>query len=707
VGYFTPYHCATHVNPSITGWEGPGCHPLTVGFASACGCTTDADCVSGQETCVDGACAIGGTPVTCSCDTGLPNSCPAGRVCREGGCVLDCTAHGVADCAAYQVCTGGVCLNPYGIRFAEQIVWHMTHTPKPQHAVSTYALSDILVSLILDASLRIALDLRIFNRLRQFELLDLADYWVIDATLETWYQPGLEVRYQNDCDPVAGNWVTNWQPDPADPSEPRLVTRYNPLNATTGTLGNAGEEDDLLAWCGDTLPTDVADPEGATTNGIIEAVTDLVNWGEDIGMDIWSSNSLCVRQSRPGDPVSTPLAQWLADLKAQSATLTCQYTYQGVPYIFPCAELRNQLLWIWGCLDVNANPWGPLLASAFPGYVTQFSGRQVFNLDLMMDDYRNEFSLDHLDPAIRSYSIGLAFVGVFWYAEVAACFETRFAAMQPGELGLAGVTVEPCCGNGSLDQQGCGLGVSALPCELCDDGNRTAGDGCSPVCRLEDSTPAPRCGDGVRHVGLGEECDDGNQVSGDGCEPDCTLPPEPSPCPGAGLCGLVHDTPACADGACCNVVCGLNPACCLVEWSEACVQLAFELCAPCIGECTSNGYCDNPNCCVNPTDCVCYPPEHPVSVMICGPDCNGNGIADATEPDLDGNGIPDDCECVGGLAGDYDFDGDVDFMDYMVLGGCFAGPAGDLAMGCICADSNGDATVDLRDFATFQAAFGL
>ncbi len=58
----------------------------------------------------------------------------------------------------------------------------------------------------------------------------------------------------------------------------------------------------------------------------------------------------------------------------------------------------------------------------------------------------------------------------------------------------------------------CGDGIRD-PCELCDDGNRVDGDGCSAACVLES------CGDGV--LDPGEECDDGNAVDGDGCDTTC------------------------------------------------------------------------------------------------------------------------------------------------------------------------------------------
>jgi cysteine-rich repeat protein len=90
------------------------------------------------------------------------------------------------------------------------------------------------------------------------------------------------------------------------------------------------------------------------------------------------------------------------------------------------------------------------------------------------------------------------------------------------------------------------------PNEACDDGNRTAGDGCAATCRKiercgdgildpggeqcdegtnnsdttanrcrTNCTPA-RCGDSVKDTG--EECDDGNVENGDTCDSNCTVP---------------------------------------------------------------------------------------------------------------------------------------------------------------------------------------
>ena len=81
------------------------------------------------------------------------------------------------------------------------------------------------------------------------------------------------------------------------------------------------------------------------------------------------------------------------------------------------------------------------------------------------------------------------------------------------------------------EENGCGDGKKHIT-EQCDDGNRDAGDGCTPQCQIEDNyhcvvknsksvcTP-PKCGDSKK--ASSEECDDGNIAPGDGCDSDCKL----------------------------------------------------------------------------------------------------------------------------------------------------------------------------------------
>jgi len=64
--------------------------------------------------------------------------------------------------------------------------------------------------------------------------------------------------------------------------------------------------------------------------------------------------------------------------------------------------------------------------------------------------------------------------------------------------------------------------------------------------------------------------------------------------PEAGDCFEAHPEPACNDQACCEAVCAQVPICCLVEWDEACVQVAFDACED-PPACPGEGSCFEPH----------------------------------------------------------------------------------------------------------------
>jgi len=99
---------------------------------------------------------------------------------------------------------------------------------------------------------------------------------------------------------------------------------------------------------------------------------------------------------------------------------------------------------------------------------------------------------------------------------------------------LGAALVASCLDWSALEIGSCGDGFVGRE-EVCDDGNRISGDGCSDTCRVE----PPYCGDGRKDPN--EDCDDANLLENDDCVLGCT----------AATCGdgkLFEVQEACDDG---------------------------------------------------------------------------------------------------------------------------------------------------------------
>jgi cysteine-rich repeat protein len=131
------------------------------------------------------------------------------------------------------------------------------------------------------------------------------------------------------------------------------------------------------------------------------------------------------------------------------------------------------------------------------------------------------------------------------------------------------------CGNGKRDRW-----------ENCDDGNTADRDGCNRICRLE------HCGNGA--LDPGEICDDGGSENGDDCSADCLSTEE---C-GNGYIDIVHDE-ECDDGNtmdgdgcsadCVDENCGNG----LVDPGERCDDGNTENGDGCSADCKSDESCGN------------------------------------------------------------------------------------------------------------------
>jgi fibro-slime domain-containing protein len=230
-------------------------------------------------------------------------------------------------------------------------------------------------------------------------------------------------------------------------------------------------------------------------------------------------------------------------------------------------------------------------------------------------------------------------------------------APTASDLALVDAPAAPSCGDGTLD-----------PNEQCDDGNTTAGDGCSANCLVVEQgytcptpgaacAPAVICGDGRQNGG--EQCDDGNATGGDGCSATCQLERDfacPTPgkkCVSSVSCGdgRVSGAEECDDG---NAIAGDGcSADCKREAGFTCLSPGAHCLAICgdgfvLGaeQCddgkTNSGDCCSATCGDEP-GFACLTPGQACVRTVCG-----DGKAQGSEGCDDGNDRPfDGCfQCV-------------------------------------------------------------
>jgi hypothetical protein len=141
------------------------------------------------------------------------------------------------------------------------------------------------------------------------------------------------------------------------------------------------------------------------------------------------------------------------------------------------------------------------------------------------------------------------------------------------------------------------------------------------------------------------------------------------PCPGEGSCFDSNGTVGCADPACCQTVCGLDPYCCEVRWNANCAATAAVVCTgqtgcPGTEDCFSahgTPGCSDPACCADICDrdpyccatgwndrCACEANVH------CA---GGSGVCPGTGDCFSPNGTPgcDDEECCAAVCAANDY----------------------------------------------------
>ena len=156
--------------------------------------------------------------------------------------------------------------------------------------------------------------------------------------------------------------------------------------------------------------------------------------------------------------------------------------------------------------------------------------------------------------------------------------------------------------------------------------------------------------------------------------------------PQAGDCCSAHDTPHCADIACCEGICQNDPFCCDEPWDEICAEEAQPICDICGGVC---GFPAAGSCCeANPTvgcdDIACCAIVCLIASNCCALEwdefCADLAASFCSElccpQDLDGDGLVDAFDLAmllaawglcSGCVADLDLDGDIDSADLAEL----------------------------------------
>jgi cysteine-rich repeat protein len=163
---------------------------------------------------------------------------------------------------------------------------------------------------------------------------------------------------------------------------------------------------------------------------------------------------------------------------------------------------------VYGHFDVStpSQIWDVLVATHEMGH--NFGTPHTHCYSPPLDECYNQEPGCYAGPAVCSHGTIMSYCHLCGgLSNVDLAFGTVVSDHVRAQIsGASCLTVVATCGNGVVE-----------PGEECDDGNTTAGDGCSATCRRE------VCGNGV--LDPGEECDDGNTTPGDGCTATCRLEP--------------------------------------------------------------------------------------------------------------------------------------------------------------------------------------
>lgn len=608
---FEKYHCRGSLDSEVTGWTGPGCHPLQNGFASACGCESDAQCANG-ETCNAGSCLS--APATCEC--GDNDACPSGRICRSGACAMVCQSD--SQCAGDLVCNAGACAPPHGIPFAEEITWGMRNVEAPAHVINSYAYSDILITNLLHLYFEISAALNLGFIKKEFKLLDLHKAIDLGSKRKAWYQVGLEAFYQTECaDPTMAWDVTNRYPQSTTAPHSSLmgdsnecgalgmqggVCRYcdpRPAamsNQTDYPYGNCGDVDTFIRWCKEEMPQHKENPRASSPDDIASSISDTYNFAQDVGTSGWNASSICID--------GVPWNDWIMEIGPTYDSqgnitgggfgdLHCKYTDPATQteITFPCASMATALLDFWGCSSVNnvtgMLPGSVLIPSAY------HAGSMAANLEVL---YATPATFDPVNgwETALSFDVSsipthlLSYETFVFTSLLQQCVESHAITEVPcecsadadcGDLGRC--TGGICEELRVTDEQG--------HCYASDCSPRWAASVCSPI-SLGTIDVGACCGDGIvqQTTGYYEACDP-TAPGGPPCKDDCTFATDDG-----GGTGNDREGSCCMEGGCYN---GFTAEKCQDNNGSFAVGVTCDARTDCeqvsTGSCCMDGRCTN------------------------------------------------------------------------------------------------------------------
>ncbi len=472
-----PLQCTGLQQPTITGWEGPGCSSLVNH--------------SGYPTAPGGACDL----------DSAAQQCDSGFACVDGGCLTQCDND--SDCASGEVCGTtalGIqaCQLATGAPYAEQISWLAAHpdNAQPLHAVWTHAIAEAEATVNFGVGINLRAMLKIFGK--TIKLVDKRwdKYWELLAKNVLKYQEGLEAQYTSECTPTGT--VTDHQPSEISRVFDTVVN--SPASGTEITIASGQTtSDEFIQACEDDIKTRTEDPDDDISVGALgDSIESAAEFSEDVALEMWNTyqGEMCIN--------GIPYNEFLANLYTGSVV-----NGNGTMYLTG-SDGSNTLLDGNASLAVAMNSGCLDDGKTYPGvsqsYLNNLPHRNgMVDIEAMMLDPDADFVVSNFRP---QYIAGLGFgsSAANWHARVLQCIEDYVAST---DFELGNFEVGPCDESPSEDdpdKDGYPSIKDNCPTVYNPDQADTDGDGIGDACDNCPHDANPGQGDSDND-GVGNACD--------------------------------------------------------------------------------------------------------------------------------------------------------------------------------------------------------